>query len=164
MMGEETKILQQQAHNNNESIPQLYLSFTLKEGLDPNRYNVQKSNEVAAIFTTTADGEIPDSYVTIMNKKTKTLQRVSSMNPNVEPWIYPLFFPYGNTGWHKDLKKIVGDRRVTRLNYTRYRIAIRDYEFNAFILGRRLFQQYVVDSYVKIERDRINYCKGHQKE
>ncbi|XP_070157971.1 uncharacterized protein [Polyergus mexicanus] len=30
--------------------------------------------------------------------------------------------------------------------------------------GRRLFQQWLVDSYVKIEKDRIDYCKNHQKE
>lgn len=40
-------------------------------------------------------------------------------------------------------------------------MAIR-YEFNVFLLDRRLFQQWLVDSYVKIEKDRINYCKNHQ--
>lgn len=33
-----------------------------------------------------------------------------------------------------------------------------------FLLGRRLFQQWLVDNYVKIEKDRIDYCKAHQKE
>jgi len=45
-------------------------------------------------------------------------------------------------------------------------MAIRDkfnFFFNVFILGR-LFQQWLVDSYVKIEKDRLNYCKDHQKE
>jgi len=36
-------------------------------------------------------------------------------------------------------------------------------EFNVFILDRRLFQQWLVDSYVKMEKDRIDYCKAHQK-
>lgn len=31
-------------------------------------------------------------------------------------------------------------------------------------MGRRLFQQWLVDSYVKIEKDRINYCKQNQKQ
>jgi len=30
-------------------------------------------NEVAAVFSTTADGEIPETYVTIYNKSNKTL-------------------------------------------------------------------------------------------
>ncbi|XP_011872670.1 PREDICTED: uncharacterized protein LOC105564699, partial [Vollenhovia emeryi] len=31
-------------------------------------------------------------------------------------------------------------------------------------MGRRLFQQWLVDNYVKIEKDRINYCKQNQKQ
>ena len=160
---------QQSLLNQNETVPELQLLFTLKPGTDRRRYNFQQTNEVAAIFSTTADGEIPESYVTIRNKNTKTLQYISTMDPNVEPWIYPLFYPYGTQGWHQNLQRINrnndgNNRRVTRLAYTRYRIAIRPSEFNPFILGRRLFQQYVVDAYVKIEKDRIIYCKTHQKE
>ena len=42
-------------------------------------------------------------------------------------------------------------------------MTIRD-EFNVFLFGRHLFQQWLGDSYVKIEKDRINYCRDHQKE
>ncbi|XP_071582532.1 uncharacterized protein, partial [Temnothorax nylanderi] len=84
----------------NNSIPDLQLGFLTKRGIDRGRYNVQKVNEVAAVFSTTADGEIPETYVTIYNKCNKTLQQVSTMDPNVEPWIYPLYYPYGNQGWH----------------------------------------------------------------
>ena len=133
----------------NDIVPELQLLFTLKPGTDRRRYNFQQTNEVAAIFSTTADGKIPESYVTIRNKNTKNLQYVSTMDPNVEPWIYPLFFPYGNQGWHQNLQRINGNndnvannRRVTRLAYTRYKIAIRSDVFNPLIMGRRLFQQY----------------------
>ncbi|KYN28107.1 hypothetical protein ALC57_02481 [Trachymyrmex cornetzi] len=135
----------------------------LRPGMDQRRYNVQRINEVAAVFRTTADGEIPESYVTIRNKNTKTLQNISTMDPNVEPWIYPLFYPYGTQRWHCNLTKLNSNKRITRGQYIKYRIALRD-EFNVFILGRRLFQQWLVDNYVKIEKDRINYCKDHQKE
>ena len=54
--------------------------------------------------------------------------------------------------------KVDSNKRITRLNYVRHRIAIRDDDFNSIIMGRRLFQQFIVDSYVKIERDRINFC------
>ena len=105
MMGEEIKTQQSHISANNRSILQLNLAFTIKEGLDPRRYNVQKSNEVAAIFTTNADGEIPESYVVIRNKNTKELKYLSSMDPNVEPWTYPLFYPHGSQGWQKNMKK-----------------------------------------------------------
>ena len=164
MMNQEIRN-QQSLLNDDDTVPELQLLFTLKPGTDRNRYNFQRTNEVAAIFSTTADGEIPESYVTIRNKNTKSLQCVSTMDPNVEPWIYPLFYPYGTQGWHRDLKRTNNsNRRVTRLAYIKYQIAIRSTDFNPFLLGKRLFQQYVVDSYVKIEKDRIQYCKDHQKE
>ena len=59
------------------------------------------------------DGEIPDTYVIISNKDTKELQRVSLMDPNVEPWIYPLFYPHGSRGWHKDMYRKDSKSRVS---------------------------------------------------
>ncbi|XP_058808421.1 uncharacterized protein LOC131674008 [Phymastichus coffea] len=124
MMRQKIVYQQELFNETDQPQPELQLLFSLKPGQDRRRYNFQRINEVAAIFATTADGEIPESYVTIRNKNTKSLQCVSTMDPKVEPWIYPLFYPY----------------------------------------GRRLFQQWVVDSYVKIEKDRIQYCKDHQQE
>lgn len=149
MMGEELENQKRIANETGASLPELQLSFTLRPGMDRRRYNAQRTNEVAAIFKITSDGEIPDSYVTIRNKNTKVLQQVSAMTPNVEPWIYPLFYPYGTRGWHHNLMKLNNNKRITRGQYIKYRIAIRD-EFNVFLLGRRLFQQWFVDSYVKI--------------
>ncbi|KAB0792783.1 hypothetical protein PPYR_00660 [Photinus pyralis] len=161
MMAEE---LENQRSNcnivNDES--ELHLLFTLKPGMDKNRYNFQRVNEVAAVFSTTADGDIPESYVTVRNKSDKSLQYVSTMDANVEPWIYPLFYPYGTRGWHSAISCTKKNRRVSRAMYTKYRMAVRD-EFNPFLMGRRLFQQWLVDSYVKIEKDRIQFCKDNQK-
>ena len=117
---------------------------------------MQGTNEVAAIFVTTADGDIPESYVTIRNKATRVLQSVSSMDPNVETMVYPLFYPHGSQGWHKNIAKISNrtfvvdnddpqseqsNRRITRGSCVKYRIDIRSDTFNVFLLGRRLFQQ-----------------------
>ncbi|XP_071582207.1 uncharacterized protein [Temnothorax nylanderi] len=163
MMGEELKNQRQLEIEFGESSPELQLLFTLKPGMDRRRYNAQRTNEVAAVFSTSADGEIPESFVIIRDKHTKILQKVSTMDPNVEPWIYPLFYPYGTRGWHRNLMKLNSDKRITRGQYIKYRMAIRD-DFNVFLLGRRLFQQWLVDNYVKIEKDRTDYCKTHQKE
>ena len=51
--------------------PEMQLLFSVKKGQDMRRYNEQRISEVAAVFTTTDDGEIPVSYVTIRNKNTK---------------------------------------------------------------------------------------------
>ena len=115
--------------------PELQLIFSLKPSYDRNRYNLQRTNEIAVVFVTTADGDFPKSYVTIHNKATRVLQSVSSMNPNVEPMVYPLFYPHGSQGWHKNIAKInnrtfvvdnddaqgeQSNRRVTRGSYVKY--------------------------------------------
>ncbi|XP_029172378.1 uncharacterized protein LOC114941527 [Nylanderia fulva] len=107
-MHEEIQMQQQTSDNN---IRELQLGFLTKKGIDRGRYNVQKINEVAAVFSTTADGEIPETYVTIYNKNTKTLKQVSTMDPNVEPWIYPLYYPYGSQGWHDNLQRKDSNKR-----------------------------------------------------
>jgi len=84
MMGEELENQRRSEIESGELLPELQLLFTLKPGIDQWRHNAQRTNEVAAVFGT-ADGEIPKSYVTIRNRNTKTLQNVSTMNPNVEP-------------------------------------------------------------------------------
>ncbi|XP_011858756.1 PREDICTED: uncharacterized protein LOC105556283 [Vollenhovia emeryi] len=159
MMHEEIRDLENLGLN----VPDLKMGFLNKKtGIDRGRYNVQRTNEVAAIFSTTADGDIPDCYVTIRNKRNKTLKYVSTMDPNVEPWIYPMYYPHGTQGWYDDIKQING-KRVTRSMYVQYRIAVRD-NFNVYLMGKRLFQQWLVDNYVKIEKDRINWCKENHKQ
>lgn len=79
------------------------------------------------------------SYTSLLQYVTKIpkfLQNISIMDPNVEPWIYPLFYPYGTQGWHRHLKKLNSDRRITKGQYVKYRMTIRD-EFNVFLLERR---------------------------
>ena len=39
--------------------------YSERPGMDRNRFKFQRTNEVSAVFSTTADGEIPESYVTI---------------------------------------------------------------------------------------------------
>ncbi|XP_071641856.1 uncharacterized protein [Temnothorax longispinosus] len=59
MMGEELENQRQLESNQLE----LQLLFNLRPETDRRRYNAQRTNEVAAVFVTTADGEIPESYV-----------------------------------------------------------------------------------------------------
>ncbi|MCP4493928.1 MAG: hypothetical protein GY820_42505, partial [Gammaproteobacteria bacterium] len=53
------------------------------------------------------------------------------------------------------------DRRVSQLQFYSHRLAIRD-EFSPIHHGGKLFQQYAVDSYVKVEQNRLEYIKMNQ--
>jgi len=60
-------------------------------------------------------------------------------------------FPRGDDGWHIDVSLIdsVKRERVTAMQFYSYRLQIRDGDWlqNA----GRLYQQYIVDQYAKIE-------------
>lgn len=158
MMGKEISVQE----DLNEGSTELQLLFSLRPGDDRRRYNFQRTSEVAAIFNTTADGEIPDSYVTIRHRNSRELKTLSSCNRDVEPWIYPLFYPFGTRGWHPAISRVSSNKRVSRAAYTKFHIAVRN-EFNPILHGRRLFQQWLVDSYVKVEKDKLYFCKYNQK-
>jgi len=87
---------------------------------------------------------------------------LNSTNEMVSPMTYPLFFPRGTLGWHPDIRQGNSTRRVTRLQYVSYSIGIRK-KFNPILYGGKLFQQYCVDEWVKIEGDRMRWIRSNQK-
>lgn len=101
----------QLAMQRNQELPALKLLFTLKKRMDHSRFNFQGINEVAAIFNTNSEGEIPESYVIIYNNCTKSLQIVSSLDPNVEPLTYPVFNPFWSKGYDINMTRIDSDSR-----------------------------------------------------
>ena len=92
------------------------------------------------------------------------------MSPDVEACIYPSFYPYGTLGWNPNMPSTAASNskgrkgKITRNSSTKHQMAIRPNEFNPFILGQRLYQQWLVDSYIKVERDRIGFIINKQKE
>uniref|UniRef100_A0A1I8B357 Helitron_like_N domain-containing protein n=1 Tax=Meloidogyne hapla TaxID=6305 RepID=A0A1I8B357_MELHA len=124
-------------------------------------YNVPRANEVAAVYVPGADGEVPDAKV-VVRQRGKELKILNSADAMVTPMTYPLFYPSGALGWHPELKQCNSNRRVTRLQYVCYSLAIRK-EFNPILYGGKLFQQYCVDEYVKIEGDRMRWIRMNQK-
>ena len=63
MMADIVEIERDLSLQRNEEIPELHILFTLKKGMDSRRFNFQKTNQVAAIFKTNSEGEIPESYM-----------------------------------------------------------------------------------------------------
>ena len=82
------------------------LVFNHKKELDLRRYNaaVLGSNEVAAIITG-AFHEKKDKrclFVSLQNE-TGLFTTIPVMDPNADPMCYPIFFPRGDVGYHRDL-------------------------------------------------------------
>ena len=67
-----------------------------------------------------------------------------------DPLLYVLMFPYGDKGWELNSP-------CTCLQYYCYRLMVRSQNtFNIVHRMGRLFQQYIVDMYSKIEAARSN--------
>ncbi|XP_073399748.1 uncharacterized protein [Dendrobates tinctorius] len=91
-------------------------------------------------------------------------QQISILHSNLDALLYPIFFPYGDQGWHDGLKQQgKSSRRITQLQYYCYMLSVRNY-FNPLLNGGKLTQQYLVDAYVKIEANRLHYIRKHQKD
>ncbi|XP_024965894.1 uncharacterized protein LOC112506097 [Cynara cardunculus var. scolymus] len=98
-----------------------------------------------------------------------------------DPFFYPLFFPNGESGWHGRIPRhgvcideLVNDneifdedhegggrKTVTMRDYYCYKFQIRSSN-NVILLGRRLFQQFVVDMYIKTETTRLSFIERNQ--
>ncbi|CAF4254422.1 unnamed protein product [Rotaria sp. Silwood2] len=117
--------------------PSLRMIFDINHGIHDRRlYNVPTANEVAAVFVG-EDSEIP------------TYQHIA---------IHP-------RGWYPEWEKIDQSRnrrRVSMLQFYSYRLAIRP-TFSAIHYGGKLFQQYIVNAYVKTEQNRLAFHRQNQK-
>ena len=144
------------------------LRFTVDNAFDQRRYNVPSVSEIAAVFTNDS-GAPPGRFDFIVYSKSNgSMVKISYLNPHSDPMCYPLLFPCGDAGWrpgmqHVNIHRTAVRNATTQLQYYCYRLAVRG-DFSLIHSSGRLFQQYLVDSYVKVEGSRIAFIRAHQKE
>ena len=111
-------------------------------------------------------------YCAVANKRVGTDRRdkpmvhLSHMSSNSDPMVYPLLFPRGDLSWiegtmHAEEKRTAKRQTVTILQYYAYQLAIRE-TFPPIHNSGKLFQQYLVDAYVKTEASRLDYLWRNQ--
>ena len=83
---------------------------------------------------------------------------------------YPLLFPYGEDGYmlgipYRNLNWSNSRKResITMREYYAYRLQQCFHEGKTLLLGRRLFQQFIVDAYTSIEEERLQWVRFNQK-
>ena len=147
------------AENRLPSEVQMYM----KVAGDRRRYNLPHHDEVAAVFVG-EDGAPPTSRDIMVYPRNRYLETISTTSPNLDPMVYPIFFPRGDGGWHIGIPHVrerATARRntCTMLQYYTYRLAIREH-FCPIHYGKKL----VVDAYCKVEGQRLDYIKKKTKE
>jgi hypothetical protein len=132
------------------------------------RYDVQSYPEVAALVREhTTDGSFHPHDI-LINDRRSGLKKISSLHASYMPLHYVLMFPYGDDGWYEGMmsgRTLPGASQpleISLRDYCAYMLMVRD---NYFIQHyNRLFQQYVVDCYVRIEAARLQYFSLNQNE
>ena len=98
----------------------------------------------------------------------RQLQQISETHRSYDTLQYPLMFWQGEDGYYFNIKMInpLNDeettKKVSSMNYYAHRLMIRQNADNYLLRFCRLFQQYCVDMYVKIETDRLNFIRLNQ--
>jgi len=147
----------------------VHLHFTVDNAFDRRRFNLPTAqNEIAAVFNS-VDGAPPGHFEFVIHYKADgQLSRINHLNPHCDPMCYPLLFPCGEPGFrlgldHVEIHRTASRNTTSQLQYYCYRLAVRN-GFSLLHSSGRLFQQYVVDCYVKSEGARWLYIRQHQKE
>jgi len=123
------------------------------------RYNAQAAPEVGILM----DNDVAEARDVVLRFRDGAgggLKRISELHPSYDALQYPLMFPYGNDGYTIYLMT-EGERKVTQLQYYSYHIMVR--EGNDILMMGRLFQQFLVDVYCKIETERLGWIRREQK-
>ena len=148
-----------------EGCSESVVKMSLVEGQDRRRCNLLSHNEVAVVFVG-EDGAPPASREVVIYSRGHPLKTISSMSANLDPMVYPLFFPRGDAGWHNQLvhnperAALVRNHVTLSQNYN-YKLSVRQF-FSSLFYGKKLFQQYAVDAYVKIEAQGLAIIRNNQ--
>ena len=96
----------------------------------------------------------------VLHQRDGALQRISELHPAYDALQYPILFPHGTDGYSIYLQTDQG-RKISQMQFYSYHLM--SGPNNHLLFARRLFQQFLVDTYCKIETERLNFLKREQK-
>lgn len=135
----------------------LVIKGAIPQGEHSRRYNSPSAPEIAAVVL---DDEQHAPRDIVLYKHDGRLIKINEHHPAYDSLAYPLFFPEGRHGWSIEFKQATG---ITLKSYVQYRLMRRD-EPNLLHLGGKLFQQFVVDQYLRVERQNMAYIRHNQRQ
>ncbi|KAG4068670.1 hypothetical protein HA402_002361 [Bradysia odoriphaga] len=106
---------------------------------DERRFNLPTANKVAMIFVN-EDGKPPFNRDIRIYPRNLTNQNASLFRLNIsnlDPMVYSLMFPYGQSGWHPDFRR--NGRHFSMLQFKSALMGIRD-EFSPIMCAGKLTQ------------------------
>ena len=152
--------------------PDVALRLRSGQTPDPRRYNAPSAEDIAVVFPGTHPPSSRDITVYLQaDEACGDTHAISHLSEHVDPLTYPLLFPKGDKGWCPDLRipwhMQNGNPRHDKLQLCEFysqRMMIFDVARSSLphAGGVRLFQQYVVDAYAKVEGQRLDWVYRNQ--
>ncbi|XP_054154561.1 uncharacterized protein LOC128953108 [Oppia nitens] len=135
----------------------------LAEGpsIDRRTYNAPTASDFAAIIPQENCNCPLDIKIKL---KSDEVQHINHNHRSFDALVYALLFPKGDFGWHFSVKSLntAHTKKVTAMQYYNY---VLHYRTNSHIHRcRRLYQQFAVDSWVKIESSRLSWIRFNQQQ
>nr|XP_043638232.1 uncharacterized protein LOC122609239 [Erigeron canadensis] len=129
-------------------------------------YGLPEAGTLGAIVCD--DGSASEEFDIVVRTKDDTPQRVSKLHPAYMPLQYPLLFLHGERGWSPALRLAAtsdsSNRTLTMNMFYKFQIHERSERYTHLLHAGRLFQQYLVDCYVSIEHNRLEYIRYNQND
>lgn len=135
----------------------LVIRGTAPAGEHDRRYNRPSAAEVAAVVF---DDEQHARRDIVLSRCDGRLKKINEHHPAYDALAYPLLFPEGGHGWSIEMKQRTG---ITLKSYVQYRLMRRN-DKNILHMAGKLFQQFVVDQYLRIERQNLAYIRHNQRQ
>ncbi|PWZ26234.1 ATP-dependent DNA helicase PIF1 [Zea mays] len=171
-----------------ENLDDYRITLNLDQSLNQKTYNTPITLEVAAVWIEGSERRGQFSKSVMLHGKDRSSHGIRSYHGCYDALSYPLFFPRGELGWHANIPKVgvsMGEvdayratHRASNANdedaespnhlcvsvrdYYRYKFQIRPGVFNPILHGKRLFQQFAVDTYIKIESSHLDFIRKNQ--
>ncbi|AQK61186.1 hypothetical protein ZEAMMB73_Zm00001d054073 [Zea mays] len=171
-----------------ENLDDYRITLNLDQTLNQKTYNMPLTSEVAAVWIEGSERRGQFSKSVMLHGKDRSSHGIRSYHGCYDALSYPLFFPRGELGWHANIPKVgvsMGEvdayratHRASNANdedaespnhlcvsvrdYYCYKFQIRPGIFNPILYGKRLFQQFAVDTYIKIESSRLDFIRKNQ--
>jgi hypothetical protein len=133
----------------------------LPAGAHPGTCNRPQSNELAMLLSTDSDVTTRDIVIRSHSSRgaTDDVQRISELHPLYDSAAYPLILPKGCFGWNLPFKK---NSKISCREFYAFKLFARKGESGHLLRAGRLFQEYVVDQWAKVEGQRLNWYRHNQ--
>ncbi|MBW0471262.1 hypothetical protein O181_010977 [Austropuccinia psidii MF-1] len=146
-----------------DELTQTYALRSLEgQVLNPSSYNKPTANEIAMVITDGTGKQSPRDIV--LHRMGGNLQHIQDSHSGYLALRYPLLFPYGEQHWHPNSKLLNTKRKVSQTEWYAYLLFDRINIISLPLHAKRLFQEFVVDLYICIESNRLQYIRSNQQQ